>query len=90
MVVSNRAGLTWSQPAILQVLPDVVGVDMVPRVAIQGEIGYSYALQYVYLPAPTNAWQTIDTLTITNQPQYYYDLSGIRQPTRFYRLVQVP
>lgn len=90
MVVSNAVGFVWSQPAILQVLPDLVGIDMVPRVAIQGEIGYTYNLQYIYLPAPTNAWQTLATLTITNQPQYYYDVSGIRQPTRFYRLVQVP
>jgi hypothetical protein len=39
---------------------------------------------------PTDAWVTLDTVTLTNSPQLYFDLTMFRQPTRLYRLVAAP
>lgn len=90
VVVTNSAGSTQSQSTFIEVLPYLTGLDMVPRIALVGEIGYIYYIQYITPPAPTNAWQAITEVMITNQPQYYFDLSAIGQAARLYRLVQSP
>jgi hypothetical protein len=89
MVVTNPVGSVTSAPALLSVAP-VLTVQAAPVVYMTAGVGFTYSLQYINEVGPTNAWVTLATLTITNNPQLYVDFSAIGQPTRFYRLVQVP
>jgi len=89
VVVSNLNGSVTSDPAMLSVLPGL-GIDMVPRISLAGEVGLTYRLEYVNSMGPTGAWNTLTTISITNNPQFYYDDSALGQPARFYRLVGSP
>lgn len=40
--------------------------------------------------APIDTWFTLDTVTLTNRSQLYFDVSSIGQPRRLYRLMPVP
>ena len=88
-VVSNPYGSTTSSTVTLNVLP-TLNIYIIPAVALNGSIGTTYELDYVNAMGPTNAWVSLADIMVTNSPQYYYDLSATNQPTRFYRLVQVP
>ena len=90
VIVSNAAGPATSKAAIINVLPAFVGIDLVPRLSLQGSLGSNYVIQCINALGPTNAWQTVATVAITNQPQYFYDDSAIGQPQRLYRLLQAP
>jgi hypothetical protein len=89
VVVTNSAGAATSQPATLSVLPGL-NINMVPAITMFGEVGQTYRLDYINAVGPTNDWRVVVTVTLANNPQFYFDLSAIGQPTRFYRLVQVP
>jgi hypothetical protein len=39
---------------------------------------------------PTNAWMTLDTVTLTNTSQLYFDTSAVGRPPRLYRIVPAP
>jgi hypothetical protein len=39
---------------------------------------------------PPGNWLPLATITLTNSPEMYFDVSAIGQPARFYRFVQVP
>ena len=88
VAVSDQAGTVTSDPIMLSILPSL-GINMVPAISIAGTIGAVYQLEYVNMLGPTNDWQLLETVTITNNPQYYFDVSAIGQPKRFYQLVQV-
>jgi hypothetical protein len=47
-------------------------------------------LDYINPIGPTNAWMTLDTVTLTNTAQLYFDVSVIGQPPRLYRIVPQP
>jgi hypothetical protein len=47
-------------------------------------------VDYINRFGPTDAWATLDTVTLTNTSQLYFDVSAPGQPPRLYRLVQVP
>lgn len=87
--VGNTAGITLSQPAFLNILP-ALKIDMVPAISLIGAVGLTYRLDYVNAVGSTTNWITLATITLTNSPEYYFDTSAIGQPTRFYRLMQVP
>jgi hypothetical protein len=87
VVVSNEGGAKTSAPAMLSVLP-ALDIQMVPALTMQGQVGVTYSVQYVNVVGPTNAWVTLADVTLTNNPQFYCDLSAIGQPARFYRLLQ--
>lgn len=89
VTVSNQTGRVTSAPAMISVLPGL-GINMVPAIIVAGQVGLNYELDYVNVFGPTNAWVPLATITVTNNPQYYFDVSAIGQPSRFYRLVQVP
>lgn len=89
VVVSNLNGSVTSEPAMLNILPGLT-IDMVPRIALASEVGLTYKLDYVNMVGPTGAWNTLATISITNNPQFYYDDSAVGQPARFYRLVGSP
>ena len=47
-------------------------------------------IDYINQFGPTNAWVTLDMVTLTNSPQLYFDVTMFRQPARLYRLVGSP
>ena len=53
-------------------------------------IGHSVRLDHINRYGPTDAWVTLDTVTLTNTSQLYFGTSSIGQPARLYRLIQVP
>jgi len=89
VVVTNPAGSTTSPPATLSVLL-TLEVNMVPAITLNGGLGLTYRLEFIDAVGPTNAWEALATLLITNPPQLYFDISAIGQPRRFYRLVELP
>jgi hypothetical protein len=89
VIVSNSAGETKSSAATLNIVP-ALNIFLTPTVGVTGQVGARYRLDYINAVGPTNAWNALATMTITNLPQYYFDLSARGQPARFYRLVEVP
>jgi hypothetical protein len=63
---------------------------MVPAITLTGSVGRSVRVDYINRFGPTDAWVTLDTATLTNTSQLYFDVSAPGQPQRFYRLVQLP
>jgi hypothetical protein len=74
---------------MLSVLP-ALAIHIVPRITIIGDVGLSYYLDYINMYSPTNSWVNLTTIVVTSNPQYYFDVSALGQPARFYRLQQVP
>jgi hypothetical protein len=63
---------------------------MVQAITLTGTIGHSVRLDYINQFGPTDAWVTLDTVTLTNTSQLYFDASSIGQPARLWRIVRVP
>jgi hypothetical protein len=89
VVTSGTGASVTSRPAALSVLP-ALDINLVPAITLRGEVGWTYRLDYVNALGPTNAWNTLATITLTNNPQFYFDVSAIGQPARYYRLVETP
>jgi hypothetical protein len=53
-------------------------------------MGGSVRLDYINQFGPIDAWVTLDTVTLTNASQLYFDVSAPMQPARLYRLVPSP
>ena len=64
--------------------------NMVPAITLTGTVGSFERLDYIDQFGPIGAWVTLDTVTLTNSSQLYFDVSAPGQPQRLYRLVQVP
>jgi hypothetical protein len=65
-------------------------LHLVPAITLTGSIGDSMRVDYINQFGPIDAWVTLDTVTLTNTPQLYFDTSAWRQPPRLYRLVPLP
>jgi hypothetical protein len=89
LIASNSVGSATSSAAFVSVIP-ALAVNIVPAITITGGVGTTYELDYINQFGATNAWLPLATLTLTNNPQLYFDLSAIGQPSRFYRIVQAP
>ena len=63
---------------------------MVPAITMTGPVGSSVRVDYINQVGPTDAWEALNTVTLNNPPQLYFDVSAPGQPPRLYRLVQVP
>jgi hypothetical protein len=66
----------------------VLAAALAPAMTVFADVGQSLNLQYS-TPLETN-WYLLATLTLTNSPQMYIDLSAIGQPLRIYRAVSAP
>jgi hypothetical protein len=55
-----------------------------------GPVGSSVRVDYINQFGPTDAWVALETVTLSNPSQLYFDVSALGQPPRLYRLVQVP
>jgi uncharacterized repeat protein (TIGR03803 family) len=65
-------------------------LHLVPALTLTGSIGSSVRVDYINQFGPIDAWVTLDTVTMTNTSQLYFDTSSIGQPRRLWRLVPVP
>jgi hypothetical protein len=65
-------------------------LHVVPAITLTGNMGGSVRLDYINQFGPINAWVTLNTVTLTNTSQLYFDVSAPGQPQRLYRLIQVP
>ena len=68
----------------------VLDMMLATEIPLTGAIGSSLQIDYINEFGPTNAWVTLDTVTLTNTTQLYFDVTMFRQPARLYRLVPVP
>jgi hypothetical protein len=65
-------------------------LNIVPAVTLAGDIGKSLRLDGINAIGPTNAWEMLTTVELTNTSQLFFDVSSIDQPRRLYRIVPVP
>ena len=65
-------------------------LHLVPAITLTGNIGGSVRLDYINQFGPIDAWVTLDTVTLTNTSQLYFDVSAPGQPQRLYRIVPSP
>jgi hypothetical protein len=72
------------------IVPSLSPPGLVPALTLTGNIGGSVRLDSTNRFGPTDAWVTLDTVTLTNTSQLCFDVSALGQPQRLYRLVQVP
>jgi hypothetical protein len=86
---AQRFYRAW-QTGTPSVLPSLGLPGMVPAITLTGNMGDSLRLDYINQFGPIDAWVTLDTVTLTNTSQLYFDVSAPGQPQRLYRLVQVP
>jgi uncharacterized delta-60 repeat protein len=77
------------QSGSLAVQPTLALPSLVPSITLTGQISYSVRIDSINEFGPTDAWFTLDTVTLTNT-QLYFDVSAIGQPQRLYRLTQMP
>ncbi|HKI70483.1 MAG TPA: hypothetical protein VKA67_12905, partial [Verrucomicrobiae bacterium] len=72
------------------VVPSLSLPALIPAITLAGNIGDSLRVDYINAVGPTDAWVTLDTVTLTNTSQLYFDTSSIGQPRRLYRIVPEP
>jgi hypothetical protein len=63
---------------------------MIPAITLTGIVGDQIRVDAINRYGPTDAWFPLDTVTLTNTSQLYFDISVVGQPTRLYRLSPVP
>ncbi len=63
---------------------------MATEIPLTGTIGTSARIDYIDAIRPTDAWVTLDTVTLTSTSQLYIDTSASDQPRPLYRLVPPP
>jgi hypothetical protein len=86
---AQRFYRVW-QAGAPSVVPSVSLPGMVPALTLTGAIGSRVEVEGINQIGPTDAWSTVDTVTLTETPQLYFDTSAIGQPARLYRLSPVP
>jgi len=72
------------------VAPSLSLPAMIPAITLTGNIGDQLRLDCINQVGPTDAWVTLDTVTLTNTSQLYFDISAPGQPPRLYRIVPAP
>jgi len=67
-----------------------LGLQMIPALTLTGNPGDRIRVDAINQYGPTDAWFTLDTVTLTNTMQLYFDVTAPGQPQRLYRLVPGP
>jgi hypothetical protein len=65
-------------------------LEVVPAITLTGPGGSSVGMEYINQFGPTDAWVALDTVTLSNPSQLYFDVSAPGQLPRLYRLIQIP
>jgi hypothetical protein len=68
----------------------LLDLHLVPAITLTGNIGDSVRVDCINRFGPIDAWVTLDTVSLTNTSQLYFDTSAWGQPERLYQLVPVP
>jgi len=68
----------------------VLDLHMIPALTLTGGVGNSVRVDGINAVGPIDAWFSLDTVTLTNTSQLYFDVSVIGQPPRLYRLIPIP
>ena len=63
---------------------------LIPGLTLTGDVGSQVRVDGINQFGPTDAWFTLDMVTLTNTTQLYFDVSVVGQPARLYRLVPIP
>jgi len=71
-------------------IPPTLDIHLIPALTLTGNSGEKVRVDAIKRYGPTDAWFTLDTVTLTNTSQLYLDKSAVGQPQRLYRLVPVP
>jgi hypothetical protein len=87
-LLPQRFYRAW-QKGTPSVVPSL-NLNFVPAITLTGNVGDTLRLDYINAIGPTDAWVTLDTVTLTNTSQLYFDVSALGQPQRLYRLIQLP
>jgi uncharacterized delta-60 repeat protein len=87
VVVTNITGAVTSAPAVLAVIPSIEK-RVVPALSLVGESGSSLHLENSTELGPTANWLPLDTVTLKNSPQWYFDLSSPLPSQSYYRAWQ--
>jgi len=74
------------EPSVIPIL----NLEMVPALTLTGSVGNSVRVDCINQFGPIDAWVALDTVTLTNTSQLYFDVSAPGQPPRLYRLVRLP
>jgi len=88
--VYNKFGSTLSETVTLKPASNALDFALVPSVRLFGDIGANYLIQYAESIEPASEWRPLSAITLTNSPQWYFDLSGLGQSRRFYRSQKMP
>ena len=56
--------------------------SLTTEITLTGAIGSSVRIDYIKPVGPTDAWLTLDTVTLTNATQPYFDFTMFRRPAR--------
>jgi hypothetical protein len=87
LVISNAFGAVTSAPVMLNVIPPVQRRP-VPAISVMGDTGSSLNVEYTDSLGFPSSWLPLDIVSLTNPPQYYFDISTPLPPQRFYRAWQ--
>ena len=85
---SSRFYRAWQTNVVS--VPPVLRMSFATKLTLTGAIGSNVRVDYINQFGPTDAWVTLDTVTLTNTSQLYFDTSAPGQPPRLYRLVPSP
>jgi hypothetical protein len=87
VVVTNTIGAVTSAPAFLSVVPPVPR-RLAPGLSLVGQPGTSVNLEFTDTLSSSPVWARLQSVNLTNSPQWFFDLSAARPPQGFYRAWQ--
>jgi uncharacterized repeat protein (TIGR03803 family) len=70
--------------------PVSLSLNFYPAITAAGAIGTSVRVDKINPIGPTDAWITLGTMTLTNTPQLFFDLTEIGHISQLYRIVPLP
>jgi len=85
---SSRLYRFWQSSVPNQ--PPTLELRLATEIQLTGPIASRVRIDYINAVGPTDAWVTLDTVTLTNTTQSVFDTTMFGQPRRLYRLLQVP
>jgi hypothetical protein len=87
VVASNLFGSVTSPPVYLSVIAPV-DRKIVPAIILKAEAGTTLNLHYADFLSQTPTWSLLDSIVLSNSPQWYFDQSAPLPSQRFYRAGQ--
>lgn len=67
-----------------------LNLHMIPALTLTGDVSSKVRVDGINAIGSTSDWFTLDTVTLTNTAQLYFDVAAPGQPARLYRLTHNP